>query len=72
MVSIIIGNKGSGKTKHLVELVNKAAETSDGHVVCVEKIPALTYDIKSIVRLIDTDHFSISGFESFYGFLSRL
>ena len=69
MISIIIGNKGSGKTKHLVELVNHAAEVSDGHVVCVEKTPALTYDIKSIVRLIDTDRFSVSGFDAFYGFL---
>jgi len=69
MVSIIIGNKGSGKTKHLVELVNNTAAVSDGHVVCVEKVPALTYDIKSTVRLIDTDHYSVTGFDSFYGFL---
>lgn len=69
MISIIIGNKGSGKTKHLVELVNSAADTSNGHVVCVEKVPALTYNVKSSVRLIDTDHFSVSGFDSFYGFL---
>ena len=69
MISIFIGNQGSGKTKHLVELVNTAADTSNGHVVCVEKVPALTYDVKSSVRLIDTEHFSVSGFDAFYGFL---
>ena len=37
MVSLIIGNKGSGKTKRLINLVNEAIERSNGNVVCVEK-----------------------------------
>ena len=37
MIKLIIGNKGSGKTKKLVELVNSCVENSDGNVVCVEK-----------------------------------
>lgn len=69
MVSLIIGHKGTGKTKHLIELVNAAVGHSDGNVVCVEKEPKLTYDVHYRVRLIDTDLYGIQGYDAFYGFL---
>lgn len=55
MVSLITGRKGSGKTKRLIEQVNKAVEASNGNVVCVEKERLLTYDINYRARLIETD-----------------
>ena len=69
MISLILGHKGSGKTKHLIQLVNEAMEQSDGCVVCVEKEPLLTYDVNYRVRLIDTDHFGICGYDQLFGFL---
>ena len=42
MIKLIVGKKGSGKTKILVEMVNAAAKTTDGNIVCVEKKPKLT------------------------------
>ena len=69
MISLILGHKGSGKTKHLIAMVNEAMEQSDGCVVCVEKEPLLTYDVNYRVRLIDTDHFGISGYDQLFGFL---
>jgi len=69
MISLIIGHKGSGKTKHLIALVNEAMEHSDGNVVCIEKEPLLTYDVNYQVRLIDTDQYGISGYSQFFGFL---
>ena len=45
MVNLIIGNKGSGKTKRLIELVNSAVEKSNGNVVCIEKERLLTYNV---------------------------
>lgn len=72
MISLIIGHKGSGKTKLLVDEVNTAVEKSNGSVVCVEKETKLTYDVKSSVRLVATDEYSVSGFDAFYGFLSGL
>lgn len=72
MINLIVGSKGSGKTKTLVEQVNKAAETAKGNVVCVEKNMKLTYDIKHTVRLIDIDHYNISGFDQLYGFFAGL
>ena len=72
MIKLIIGNKGSGKTKTLVELVNSCVENSDGNVVCVEKSPKLTYDISSKARLLETETYSINGCKAFYGFLAGI
>lgn len=72
MIKLIIGNKGSGKTKKLIELVNSCVETSDGNVVCVEKEPKLTYDISSKARLLETETYSINGCKAFYGFLAGI
>lgn len=69
MIKLIIGNKGSGKTKKLVELVNSCVENSDGNVVCVEKSPKLTYDISSKARLLETETYSINGCKAFTAFL---
>jgi len=72
MISLIIGHKGSGKTKILVDAVNSATERSAGNVVCVEKANNLTYDVNYRCRLISADEFSISGFDALYGFLSGI
>ena len=72
MVSLIIGNKGSGKTKRLISLVNEAVDRSNGNVVCVEKERLLIYDINYRARLGETDHFKVSGYDAFYGFLSGI
>ena len=55
MIKLFIGAKGSGKTKTLIELVNNAAASSNGSVVCIEKGDKLRFDITSRARLIDTD-----------------
>ena len=69
MITLILGHKGSGKTKLLIEKVNEAVESSNGNVVCIEKQPKLTYDVSYRARLMDTDHYNVTGFEAFYGFL---
>lgn len=72
MIKLIIGNKGAGKTKKLIDLVNACVENSDGNVVCVEKEPKLTYDISSKARLLETDTYRVSGCKAFYGFLAGI
>ena len=72
MIYLIIGNKGAGKTKRLIELVNGAVEKSNGNVVCVEKERLLTYDVNYRARLVETDYYNISGYEAFYGFLAGI
>ena len=70
MISIILGHKGSGKTKRLISCVNEAVENSKGNVVCVEKETKLTYDVNYRARLIGTDDYAIKGYDAFYGFLA--
>lgn len=72
MVKLLIGGKGSGKTKKLINNVNTALETSKGHVVCVEKDDLLRYQISYKVRLLAASNYGISGYDAFYGFLSGL
>ena len=70
MIKLIIGKKGSGKTKKLVDLVNQAANESLGNVVCVEKGDTLTFSVTHKARLIDADSFAISGYGEYYGLLA--
>ncbi len=72
MISLIIGKKGSGKTKHLIEDVNTAATQSKGNVVCIEKGNKLRFDVSSTVRLVDTEDYGINGYDAYYGFLSGI
>lgn len=67
MVNLIIGKKGTGKTKRLVDMVNAALQTSNGNVVCVEKGAILTYDINYNARLVDVENYGISGYDMLYG-----
>ncbi|MDD6284094.1 MAG: hypothetical protein PUB05_01880 [Firmicutes bacterium] len=69
MISMIIGNKGSGKTKRLVELVNAAVDSSNGNVVCIEKGAKLTYDLTHKARLVDSDEYCINDYDSLFGFI---
>ena len=70
MIKLIVGKKGSGKTKLLVDMVTKAANSSSGNVVCIEKEPKLTFDIPSSVRLMETCKDSIEGYDEFYGYVA--
>ncbi|MBO5211564.1 MAG: hypothetical protein J6B80_06500 [Clostridia bacterium] len=72
MIKIIIGKKGSGKTKLLADMVNTAADTSLGNVVCIEKSDALIYSIKYKARLIDTDTYGINGYDEYYGMIAGI
>ena len=69
MVKLIIGNKGSGKTKKLIDLVNSTAADSKGNVVCVEKGDTLTFSISHKARLIDVNNYNISGYGEYYALL---
>ena len=72
MITLIVGKKGSGKTKTLIDMINKAAKTTSGNIVCIEKGLKMTYDIDYSVRLIDIESYDIVGFDAFYGFIAGI
>lgn len=68
MIKLIVGEKGSGKTKTMIDMINESAEKASGSIVCIEKGMKSTYNIKSSVRLIDVDDYAVKGYTMFYGF----
>ena len=73
MVKLIVGVKGTGKTKMLIDMVNNAVETSSGNVVCIEKGTKLKFDIKHQARLINTSDYDVdNNTDALYGFVCGL
>jgi len=72
LVKIIMGLKGSGKTKQLLELVHTAINEEHGDVVCIEKGAKLKYDIPYTVRLIEASEYDFDGYDFLRGFISGL
>lgn len=72
MLKFIVGVKGTGKTKTLINLVNGALEVTKGDVVCIEKGTKLRYDIKPSARLIDVDEYQVNDAQSLYGFIAGI
>jgi len=72
MVRLIMGLKGSGKTKKLIELLHDAVESEHGDIVFIESTAKLTYDIPHKVRLIDASQYDFNGFDFLKGYISGL
>ena len=72
MIQVIMGLKGSGKTKKLVAAIREAAATAHGDVVCIEYGQKLTYDLPHKVRLVDSKEYGISNPDMLKGLLSGL
>ena len=72
MVRLIMGVKGSGKTKQLIELINNAAKDEPGNVVCIEANRNMNNDIHYQIRLIDAADYKLDSYEMFQGFISGL
>ena len=72
MVRVIMGIKGTGKTKQMIELINSAVHSENGNVVCIERGPKLTYDIHYKIRLVEASSYDIDSYATLKGFVSGL
>ena len=72
MLKLIVGVKGTGKTKNLIRLANAAVTASSGSVVCIEKGDKLNFDISSKARLIDAQAYFVDDAAALYGFISGI
>ena len=72
MIHVIMGLKGSGKTKKLIDAINAAVAEALGDVVCIEYGRKLTYDLTYKVRLVDSKEYGIENADMLKGFLSGL
>ena len=72
MIQVIMGLKGSGKTKKLIDSINECLAGATGDVVCIEYGKTLTYDLSYRVRLVDAKEYGITNPDLLKGFLSGL
>ena len=72
MVKVIMGQKGTGKTKQMIDLINTAVETEHGNVVAIAHDSKLTFDISYKIRLVDTSEYIIPNYDTLKGFLYGL
>lgn len=72
MVELLVGKKGSGKTKALIEKVNTASAVADGNVVFICEKMTDIYDIKMNVRMCETSPFGVASFKDLLFFISGL
>lgn len=70
MVKLLVGRKGSGKTKTMVQLANDRVEKSDGSVVFINKNHRLMYDLKYKIRVVCMEEYEhITNSDEYIGFL---
>ena len=72
MIHLIVGEKGQGKTKFLLEKISAAAAVAKGNVVFIDNDLSHMYEIKNTVRLVNISDYEINGASEFYGFVSGL
>ena len=72
MVRLIMSESGEGKTKQLLDLMNTAADTESGCMVCIEPKRNMSFNLRHQIRLVDASEFSIGSFEALRGFISGL
>ena len=69
MIKILMGPKGTGKTKAFLDMVNNAVDVEMGNVVCVTLNNRHVFDLKSSVRLINTTEYRLKTYDNLYGFI---
>ncbi len=72
MVRVIMGVKGTGKTKQMIDLIHAAVKNESGSVVCIERSSKLTYDIPHAARLVEAKDYKIDNFDVMRGFIAGL
>ena len=70
MIKLIVGPKGAGKTKTMIDMINAAVKTTEGNIVVIEKSMKLTTDINHAARLLDVDEYHVEGADMLYGFVA--
>ena len=72
MVQLIVGKKGKGKTKHLLDKVNTEVQNVSGNIVYLDKSTKHMYELNNKIRLIDVSSYMIANPDEFVGFISGI
>ena len=69
MVQLVVGNKGKGKTKHLLDKVNTEIKSVQGNVVYLDKSTKHMFELNNKIRLIDVSDYLVTNSDEFIGFI---
>lgn len=70
MVKLLVGHKGTGKTKQMIDSANAKIETSNGSVIFINKNHRLTYDLNHKLRVICMeDYEDLTNIDEYIGFI---
>ena len=72
MVQLIVGKKGKGTTKHLLDKVNTEVQNVSGNIVYLDKSTKHMYELNNKIRLIDVSSYLITNSDEFIGFISGI
>lgn len=72
MVELVVGAKGIGKTKVLLEKAAEAVKNANGTVVYVDKNKQHMYELSNKIRLVDITQYPVKGEDGFFGFISGM
>ncbi len=72
MIQVIFGEKGTGKTKRMLELANRLAKEAKGSSIFIDDDNSYMYDLDYCIRFINAKDYAIAGPKMFYGFLCGL
>ena len=72
MIGVIFGEKGTGKTKQILEMANKSVETAKGDTIFIDNDAGYIYDLSRKARFINATEYGISSPKMLYGFLCGL
>lgn len=69
MIKFILGAKGSGKTKIMIDMANEAVKAAKGDIVYIDRDRNHSYNLNKSLRFIETGDFQLDNLKAFYGFL---
>ena len=72
MIQVILGDKGSGKTKRLIDLTNDALKSEHGNIIFIDDDKRYMYDLRHEIRFVDASESDIHNADRFYGMLAGM
>lgn len=72
MLQLVIGDKGKGKTRKMMELANNESKLTNGSIIYIDKSNKHMYELSNMIRLINLNEYSINSRDAFLGFIQGL
>ena len=72
MLELIIGAKGNGKTRKMVEKANNESKRTSGSIIYIDKSNKHMYELSNVIRLINLHEYDILSMDAFMGFIQGL